>query len=89
VIFGAVVVPRSRKPFLSASFWSVTANLFHLTRRSTRPLMGLGDNRNSARGALTEALGVKTQFGGNRFVLGSRLGFVGGFSQLLFAFAWH
>jgi hypothetical protein len=56
--FGAFVVRRPCKHFLSASFWSVTANLFHLTRRSTRPLMGLGDNRNSARGALTEALDV-------------------------------
>jgi hypothetical protein len=46
--------------------------------------VGLGDNRNSARGALTEALGVKAQFGGGRFVLSSRLGFVGGFTWLLF-----
>jgi hypothetical protein len=38
VVFGAVVVLRSCKHCLSASFWSVTANLFHLTRRSTRPL---------------------------------------------------
>jgi hypothetical protein len=39
-------------------------------------LRGLGDNRNSARGALTEALGVKTWFGG-------RLVFVGGWFLVL------
>jgi hypothetical protein len=38
VVFGPFVVLCSCVHFLSASFGSVPANLFHLTRRSTRPL---------------------------------------------------
>jgi hypothetical protein len=38
--------------------------------------VGLGDNRFSARGALTEALGVKKLLGCGKLVLGLRLVFV-------------
>jgi hypothetical protein len=51
--------------------------------------MGLGDNRNSARGALTEALGVKNLLRCHKSVLGSRLVFFVGFTRLLFLFARH